>query len=128
MPLTLLPGASPPPVGYSYCDPSGPSGDGTSCGSWNDTKTAIHNEIFLEHWLQRFPSFANENEWYLIGESYAGIYVPTLVRQVLDNPSSNISARLKGFAVGDGCVGTDVLCANGQPSGPGPFFHLEVRR
>ena len=43
---------SPPPVGYSYCDPAGPSGKGESCGSWNDTRTAVHNEripaIFLQ--------------------------------------------------------------------------------
>jgi carboxypeptidase C (cathepsin A) len=27
---------SPPPVGYSYCTPAGPGGDGNSCGTWND--------------------------------------------------------------------------------------------
>ena len=34
---------SPPPVGYSYCTPAGPSGDADSCGTWNDEKTAYHN-------------------------------------------------------------------------------------
>lgn len=115
---------SPPPIGYSYCTPAGQTGDGYSCGTWNDTKTAVHNEIYLESWLQRFPQY-KQNDWYLIGESYAGIYVPTLARRIINNPTSNISTLLKGFAVGDGCVGSDVLCG---ANGPGPLFHLEFFR
>ena len=30
---------SPPPVGYSYCDPIGQTGNSSSCGSWNDEQT-----------------------------------------------------------------------------------------
>ena len=45
----------PPPVGFSYCDPVGPSGDGNSCGSWNDTKTAKHSLIFMQNWMKAFP-------------------------------------------------------------------------
>ena len=112
---------SPPPVGYSYCDPIGQTGGGGSCGTWNDSKVAVHNEIYLESWLARFPQFKN-NDWYMIGESYAGIYVPTLVRRILNNPNSNISSLLRGMAIGDGCVGTDVLCG---ARGPGPLAHLE---
>ena len=33
----------PAPVGYSYCLPAGPAGNGRSCGSWNDTRTNEHN-------------------------------------------------------------------------------------
>ena len=47
----------PPPVGFSYCDPIGPSGDGRSCGSWNDTKTAKHSRIFMENWMAAFPEW-----------------------------------------------------------------------
>ena len=115
---------SPPPIGYSYCEPAGQTGDGYSCGTWNDTKTAVHNEIYLESWLQRFPRF-KKNDWYLIGESYAGVYIPMLARRILNNPASNISNMMKGFAVGDGCVGSDVLCG---ARGPGPLFHLEFFR
>jgi carboxypeptidase C (cathepsin A) len=39
---------SPPPVGYSYCTPAGPGGDGNSCGTWNDEQTAYHNSLYLE--------------------------------------------------------------------------------
>lgn len=64
---------SPPPVGYSYCDPVGPTGDGFSCGTWNDERTAHHNRVFLENWLKEFPEYS-KHDWYITGESYAGIY------------------------------------------------------
>jgi len=55
-----------------------------------------------------------------VGESYAGVYVPNLAREiVLGNPS--IPINLKGFAIGDGCMGTDVLCGNGD----GPYYTIE---
>jgi carboxypeptidase C (cathepsin A) len=36
------------PTAWSYCDPAGPSGNASSCGVWNDTKTAWVNANFLE--------------------------------------------------------------------------------
>ena len=116
---------SPPPVGYSYCDPTGPSGKGESCGSWNDTRTAVHNAAFVQNWAKEFPQFSG-NEWYIIGESYAGVYVPTLVRELMaEKQAGNLGINLKGFAIGDGCVGTDVLCG---ASGAGPFYTVEFFR
>ncbi len=112
---------SPPPVGYSYCDPAGPSGDGNSCGTWDDSKTAKHNAIYLENWLEKFPEFGS-TDWFIIGESYAGVYVPTLVRELLGNPHSKVANLIKGMGIGDGCVGSEVLCG---PKGPGPFWHIE---
>lgn len=116
---------SPPPVGYSYCDPAGQSGDGYSCGNWNDTRTAKHNAAFIENWVKEFPQFAN-NEWYFIGESYAGIYVPTLVRELIFDTALGKLKKpvvdVKGFAVGDGCVGTEVLCGG---NGPGYYYWME---
>lgn len=107
----------PPPVGYSYCDPAGPSGDGYSCGDWNDTRTAKHSFEFLNNWFAAFPEFA-QHDLYLSGESYAGIYVPTLAREILTNEGSVPAKQLKGFAVGDGCTGEKV-------SGHGPYFEVE---
>jgi carboxypeptidase C (cathepsin A) len=74
---------SPPPVGYSYCDPAGPAGDGYSCGDWDDHRTAVTVHSFVENWLDAYPEFQKQ-EMYVIGESYAGIYVPTLVREILN--------------------------------------------
>eukprot|EP00929_Paragymnodinium_shiwhaense_P120256 TRINITY_DN92186_c0_g1_i1.p1 TRINITY_DN92186_c0_g1~~TRINITY_DN92186_c0_g1_i1.p1 ORF type:complete len:534 (-),score=53.23 TRINITY_DN92186_c0_g1_i1:208-1809(-) len=112
----------PPPVGFSYCDPIGPSGKGTSCGSWNDTKVAKHSYEFLSNWRKAFPEYS-ANDLYLVGESYAGIYIPTLARQILRGDDSGLKGQLKGFAVGDGCIG-------GKHGGgclgiDGPFFQIE---
>jgi hypothetical protein len=59
---------------------------------------------------------------YLAGESYAGIYIPTLAREILNDNGSPAKAMLKGFAVGDACVGDD-----GTPCGrfQGPHFNVE---
>jgi hypothetical protein len=48
-----------------------------------------------------------------VGESYAGVYVPTLARELLHREASRgggsaVARALKGLAVGDGCVGTQV--------------------
>ena len=119
---------NPPPIGFSYCDGQtshpendGPSGDGYSCGPWNDTTVAKANHHFLKTLFSKdFPEYA-KNELYITGESYAGIYVPTIVREILADPGP---LNLAGFAVGDGCMGTDVLCgSNGED--PGPFFRIE---
>ena len=37
---SLLAISGPPPVGFSYCDAGGVSGDGYSCGDWDDTRAA----------------------------------------------------------------------------------------
>jgi carboxypeptidase C (cathepsin A) len=94
---------SPPPVGYSYCDPAGPAGKGNSCGSWNDTRTAVHNYDFLLEFFKAYPEFKS-NELYLSGESYAGKYVPMLAREIYQHRDEN-QLNFKGFAVGDGVLG-----------------------
>eukprot|EP00931_Biecheleriopsis_adriatica_P057113 TRINITY_DN33876_c0_g1_i1.p1 TRINITY_DN33876_c0_g1~~TRINITY_DN33876_c0_g1_i1.p1 ORF type:complete len:515 (-),score=67.70 TRINITY_DN33876_c0_g1_i1:233-1777(-) len=110
----------PPPVGFSYCDPAGPSGDGYSCGSWNDTKTAKHSFEFMKNWLAAFPEYTS-NDLFLIGESYAGLYVPMLAREILNAGPAGPAAQLKGFAVGDGCLGGGHGCVPND----GPFFSVE---
>ncbi|KAJ9453987.1 putative serine carboxypeptidase K10B2.2 [Diplonema papillatum] len=100
---------SPAPVGYSYCTEYGPSGNGTSCGPWKDEDvfkanhkvvTTLMNDIFPE---------LKPNPLYITGESYAGVYVPGLIGELLNDTQG---LNLKGFAVGDGCMGIDVVCMN----------------
>lgn len=109
---------NPPPVGFSYCDPSGPSGSPTSCGPWNDSTVAATNHEFLKNFISDNPRFRGR-DLYITGESYAGVYVPTIVEAILDSPIPGIN--LRGLAVGDGCMGTDVLC--GKPHGP--YYFME---
>jgi len=118
---------NPPPVGFSYCTPIGPTGNGTSCGNWNDSYVAQTNFMFLTNWFQQFPEYL-PNPLYITGESYAGIYVPILAREIVTRPNN---FHFKGFAVGDGCIGYNVLCGrdfNGPIGvGPyaGPYWNLE---
>lgn len=109
---------SPPPVGFSYCGK--PGGDGYSCGDWNDTRTTLATHKFLENWLSSYPEFAS-HDLYLSGESYAGVYIPALARAILNDNSSKTKDHLKGFAVGDACVGLDVLCGPNR----GQWFQLQ---
>ena len=116
---------SPPPVGYSYCNVTGQQGNGTSCGTHSDETTANHSAVFLENWIALFDNFqTNTGGIYIVGESYGGVYVPTLVRLLLQNATSNVGKNLKGFAIGDGCVGTEVLCSFDGKDGPGPWLDL----
>lgn len=46
------------------------------------------------------------------------MYVPVIVREIVKNPQG---LNLKGFAVGDGCMGTEVLCGGGS----GPYWDVE---
>lgn len=48
----------------------------------------------------------------------AGVYVPVIVRAIMEDPRG---INLKGFAVGDGCMGTEVLCGGGS----GPYWDVE---
>jgi serine carboxypeptidase-like clade 2 len=61
---------SPADVGFSLCP------DKTEC-KWTDDNTAADNLIALLNLLQKFTEI-KDNELYLAGESYAGIYVPKL--------------------------------------------------
>lgn len=93
---------SPAPIGFSYCDPPGPAGAGTSCGNWTDTLAAEASHGFLSGFFAGFPEF-QVNDAYITGESYGGVYVPMLVDQVLQRPIPHMA--LKGFAVVDGAPG-----------------------
>jgi len=79
------------------------------------------NHLFLKNFFKdQFPEYAR-NELYITGESYAGIYVPTIVREILKDPGN---MNLKGFAVGDGCIGFNVLCGPSKEYN-GPYWQLE---
>eukprot|EP00039_Didymoeca_costata_P028038 m.19801 g.19801 ORF g.19801 m.19801 type:complete len:487 (-) comp6676_c0_seq2:269-1729(-) len=94
---------SPAGVGFSYCDYDG-------CTA-NDTSTAVDNHNVLKAFFKGFPEYS-KNEFFITGESYAGIYVPTLAEQIMNDANNEIN--LVGMAVGNGCWGSQVgLCAFG---------------
>uniref|UniRef100_A0A803R5R9 Carboxypeptidase n=2 Tax=Cannabis sativa TaxID=3483 RepID=A0A803R5R9_CANSA len=87
---------SPTGVGFSY------SKDPTKYTT-GDLQTASDTHTFLLKWFEQFPEFIS-NPFYIAGESYAGIYVPTLASEIAkgikngDKPVIN----LKGYMVGNG--------------------------
>lgn len=114
----------PPPVGFSYCN-GDVTGDGNSCGVWNDTRAADAEFAALSGWFDLFPE-RRANQLFLTGESYAGIYIPKLAQQVIafnEGVGATNPLNLHGIAVGDGCVGTQVLC--GGHTGEGPWWTVQ---
>lgn len=83
-------------VGFSYCV------DGNACNN-NDTSVGEETADFLEAFFKGYPEFAS-NDFYITGESYAGIYIPEIMK-VLDTRGS---VNLKGALIGDGCWGNEV--------------------
>ncbi|CAD5227832.1 unnamed protein product [Bursaphelenchus okinawaensis] len=80
-----------------------PKNVGFSTGTnitYSDDLTAEDNLEALSEWFKRFPAYQN-HEFYLAGESYGGVYIPTLARLVLKNPSK-VPANFAGFLIGNG--------------------------
>ena len=96
---------SPAGVGFSFCN--GTLGPSQSCPLWNDSIVAKDNYLILTEWFKSYPEYKN-NKFYLCGESYAGIYIPTLVMQIEANSANNkYLPKLYGFAIGNGAMGID---------------------
>eukprot|EP00030_Apusomonadida_sp_AF-17_P004382 a509486_194.p2 GENE.a509486_194~~a509486_194.p2 ORF type:complete len:472 (-),score=233.33 a509486_194:21-1409(-) len=90
---------APAGVGMSYQDPA------PKVYTTNDNITAADNLEFLVQFFQAFPELA-DNEFFISGESYAGVYVPTLAYWVYEaNKAGTTNINLKGIAVGNGCTG-----------------------
>lgn len=90
---------SPADVGYSLCP------DPKEC-KWTDENSADDNLVAVLNLLQKFPEVMN-NELYIAGESYAGIYVPKLTQRLDKYLTDNAKTgkylpNLKGFMVGNG--------------------------
>ncbi|XP_049514316.1 lysosomal protective protein-like [Dermacentor silvarum] len=84
---------APAGAGYSY-DPTGNN-------ATDDYKTTEDSYQAILDFFFKFPQF-RENEFYVTGESYAGVYVPLLTqRLLLSNPPG---INLKGYAIGNGAV------------------------
>ncbi|XP_023932052.1 lysosomal protective protein-like [Lingula anatina] len=64
----------------------------------DDDQVSMDNFIALHHFFVKFPEYKT-NEFYVTGESYGGIYVPTLSLRLAEDLGS---FNFKGFAVGNG--------------------------
>lgn len=87
---------SPTGVGFSYSN-------NISKYITGDLQTAYDTHAFLLKWFEQFPEFQT-NPFYVSGESYAGIYVPTLAFEIAKGIQSHAKPviNLKGYMVGNG--------------------------
>lgn len=88
---------APAGVGYSYCKAMLTNGSCTN----TDISTAAANRAAVQDFFKsKFPEL-KASPFYITGESYAGVYVPTLSKELLDNAPE---VNMKGMAVGDPCT------------------------
>ncbi|KAH9289335.1 hypothetical protein KI387_033452 [Taxus chinensis] len=94
-------------VGYGATQEIGPfllnggeTGLSLNLHSWNRAEDSY---TFLQNWLTIFPQYRS-HEFYITGESYAGLYVPELAELITDRnkvSSKSLYINLKGFMVGN---------------------------
>lgn len=90
---------SPAGVGYSYCAAMKAGGN---CNN-TDISTAKAARAALQDFFKtKFPELRG-NDFFITGESYAGVYIPTLTYEVLEFAPE---IKMTGIAVGDPCTDT----------------------
>ena len=96
---------SPICVGYSYCSRQQ---TGKPCNNTDKFTASASRAALVDFFSNKFPELA-ENDFFITGESYAGVYIPTLSKEILDHaPEIN----LVGIAVGDPCTYVSLSCLN----------------
>jgi len=84
---------SPVGVGFSYSD----SGDYSST---DDDTVSLNNYLALQSFFAEYPEYYSR-DFYIAGESYGGIYVPTLAVRVLNG---DLPINFVGIAIGNGML------------------------
>jgi cathepsin A (carboxypeptidase C) len=91
---------SPGGVGFSYC---AANLHGGNCNNTDDSTARAARAAVQDFFARKFPGL-RQNPFFITGESYAGVYIPTLASEILENaPEIN----LHGIAVGDPCTDMD---------------------
>ena len=94
-------------VGFSYAT----NGSVTS----DDYIQSQNTYGFMLSFFKAYPEYS-KNDLFITGESYAGIYVPTLAYRIYEgNKAGKPSMNLKGAAIGNGCWGDEVGTCSGSP-------------
>lgn len=99
-------------VGFSYSNT-------TEGLSTNDNQTASDNFAFLNQWYNEFPTFQS-NKLFITGESYGGVYVPTLTYEILTSAPSIPKSQLSGLLIGNPVIN----CPQNQI--PGPSIQIDL--
>jgi serine carboxypeptidase-like clade 2 len=80
-------------VGFSYSETAADY-------NTNDTRAASDNYVFIQNWLKKFPQFQGRDFW-LTGESYAGMYIPTFAYNIVSGPDKALFDQFKGWMLGN---------------------------
>ncbi len=88
---------SPGSVGFSTAN--------TKYKTSNDTSVAKDNLKALQIFFDYYPQYKG-NDFYIAGESYAGIYIPRLAEEILSFNEGMQEARinLRGVLIGNACT------------------------
>ncbi|XP_057962294.1 serine carboxypeptidase-like 20 [Malania oleifera] len=89
---------SPAGVGFSYST-------NRNAYTTGDVQTALDTHNFLLQWFKEYQEF-QANPFYIAGESYAGIYVPTLAIEIVKGIQAGAKPiiNFKGYMVGNACT------------------------
>jgi len=88
-------------VGFSYSNT-------TSDYTTDDNTTSLDNYNFIQKFLDTFPQYQGRDFW-VSGESYGGVYVPTLTERILGDPTTSLFQQFKGIMVGNPVFNCDSL-------------------
>eukprot|EP00271_Cylindrocystis_brebissonii_P010137 TRINITY_DN26236_c0_g1_i1.p1 TRINITY_DN26236_c0_g1~~TRINITY_DN26236_c0_g1_i1.p1 ORF type:complete len:551 (-),score=73.23 TRINITY_DN26236_c0_g1_i1:803-2335(-) len=75
----------------------------------SDLKTGRDLHTFLLKWFTEYSHF-QANEFFISGESYSGIYVPVISREVAQGIEKGVEPKInfKGYYIGNGCTDDEV--------------------
>ena len=94
---------SPAGVGYSYCEAMKHGG---ACANTDISTAKAAHAALLDLFGAKFPELRT-NAFFITGESYAGVYSPTLAAEIVaGNAAGSAAAKINlvGMAVGDPCT------------------------
>jgi len=109
---------SPCGVGFSY-------GQGLSDKENSDNGTAIDTYVFLQQFFDIYSEFSG-NDFYITGESYAGVYITNLAFEILSNNSApTLKQNLENGGI---MLGNPVTNCGGESyNGPGNILALDTQ-
>ena len=80
---------SPIGVGYSYC---AAQKKGKVCANTDKFTASTARAALVDFFTNKFPELASQ-DFFITGESYAGVYIPTLAKEILDHSSLNLDRK-----------------------------------
>ena len=95
-------------VGFSYCSRqldgnANENGQAKPCANTDTSTAEASRAALVDFFATKFPEL-KEGGFYIAGESYAGVYIPTLSNELLTNEDALEHVPLKGILVGDPCT------------------------